>query len=77
MSLRDEIMALYREDPTLSGKDILARLGRRGTRQEWRILEDVQVGIRGNYPAVRKNRNKFVIRHGKGITHFIPLPPLD
>jgi hypothetical protein len=75
VGLREDIRALYRENPNISGKQILERLGCKSTPQFWRILEDEQIGMRGVYPAKRKNRNKpisFAKGIRKGPSRWIP-----
>lgn len=75
MSLEDEVKALYRENPNISGEEIRQRLGRPNTRRFWQALERIQVGMRGVYPAKRKNRNKpisFAKGFRKGPVYFIP-----
>lgn len=58
MDLEQEIRALYRENPKISGMEILQRTGRRNTAQFWKCLNRVQVGMRGIYPDRHKNRSK-------------------
>lgn len=66
MGFRQDIRALYRADPHLSGAEVLERLGRKGTPQEWKMLTEEQVKLRGNRPAARKNRSKGPLNSWRG-----------
>lgn len=71
MTLREDIRTLYKENRSISGTQILERLGRKSTPTFWRILNDEQVGMRGVYPSKRKNRSmpRAVKR---GVVRWIP-----
>ena len=82
MGLREDIKALYHENPNISSKQILETLGCKDTPQFWKILNDVQVGIRGVYPSQRKNRNRPVTHFDrttalKRATRFTPPEPKE
>lgn len=72
MSLRDDIRALYRENRNISSKKIIERLGITPSRTFWKILNQEQVGMRGLYPARRKNTNAHNKATPKGMIYFIP-----
>lgn len=67
MSLREEIRALYRDNPNISGEEVRQRLGQRSRPEFWRILQDEQLTMRGVYAAKRKNRSKRMIMRDKGL----------
>jgi hypothetical protein len=54
-SLREQIHRLYREDPYIGAQQILERTGHKPTPEFWRILESVQIALRGTYPGKRRN----------------------
>lgn len=72
MSLRDDIRALYRAFPNISGKEIWEKLGITPTKRHWQILNEEQVSKRGLYPARRHNTNAHRKVVSKGNIRFIP-----
>jgi len=75
LGIREDIQRLYRQEPNLSGKEVLARLGKEDTPRFWKILNQEQVKIRGAYPSRHKNRNKGAYSNpnaSKGMVRFIP-----
>ena len=73
MSLQDDIKALYKEHPNISSKEIIEHLGiQKPTKAFWKTLNHVQVGLRGIYPARRRNTHAHRKVLPKGRVYFIP-----
>lgn len=75
-NLRERILALYRENWNISSKEILTSLGiEQPTPEFWRILNEVQVGLRGVSPDRGKNRGRWNSKmrgFHKGNIYWIP-----
>jgi len=72
MSLRDDIRQCMRQNPTLNGTQIAAKLSVKATPTFWRILNEEQVNKRGLYPVQRHNTNAHNKSRKTGNVRFIP-----
>jgi hypothetical protein len=72
MGMREDIRALYRENPQISSAQIIERLGIKPTRKFWQVLNHEQVTLRGLYPGKRKNTHAHNKATPRGMVRFIP-----